>query len=122
MLDKIIQKAKKVNIWRDKLFLAGVVLGVLTNFAVWMILALKIKPSVYPIPLHYNIYSGIDVIDLWYKVFIIPAFGLVLLIFNLIISLVFYRREKFIAYLLNVSNIIVQILLLAASIVIIQDI
>lgn len=87
-----------------------------------MVLALQIKPGVYPIPLHYNIYSGIDIIDLWYKVFIIPAFGLFLLLVNFTISLTLYRREKFISYLLNVSNIMIQLLLLAASIVMIQEI
>ncbi|NQV13315.1 MAG: hypothetical protein HQ530_03365 [Parcubacteria group bacterium] len=122
MLGKIIQKAKKVNIWHDKLFLVLVGLGVLINFAVWMVLALKIKPSVYPIPLHYNIYSGIDAIDLWYKSFVIPAFGFFLLFLNFVVSLAFYRREKFITHLLAVSNVVIQLLLLAASIVMIQEI
>ncbi|MBU1177714.1 hypothetical protein KJ903_00680 [Patescibacteria group bacterium] len=122
MLGKIIQKAKQANIRRDKFFLVLVIFGVLTNFAVWMVLVLRIKPSVYPIPLHYNIYNGIDIVDLWYKVFIIPAFGLFLLLINLITSISFFRREKFIAYLLNLSNILVQLLLLAASIAMTQEI
>ncbi len=122
MLKKIWQKVKQVNIWHDKFVLVFTVLSVLANFAIWMILALRIKPSVYPIPLHYNIYGGIDTIDLWYKVFVVPGFGLFLLLVNFVASLLFYRREKFVTHLLTVSNFVVQVLLLVASVVITQEI
>ena len=120
MWRELIEKVKQINLWRDKPLLALISGGVLANFSVWLVLALKVKPSVYPIPLHYNIYNGIDVIDLWYKVFVIPAFGLFLLVVNLIISSLFYRRHHFIAYLIMINNLFVQVLLIVACVIIIR--
>ena len=120
MWRELIEKVKQINLWRDKPWLALISGGVLANFSVWLVLALKVKPSVYPIPLHYNIYHVIDVIDLWYNVFVIPAFGLFLLVVNLIISSLFYRRHHFIAYLIMINNLVVQVLLIVACVIIIR--
>jgi len=122
MLGQYIDRIKKVNIWQSKLSLVIIALSILTNFAIWILFYFKVEPSVYPIPLHFNVYTGIDIVDYWYKIFVIPGFGLFLMLVNSIVGLALYRREKFIAYILFIGNLFVQVILLVASIALTQKI
>ena len=45
------------------------------------------------IPLHYNIYLGIDRFGLWYEVFILPVIGIVILVLNLSLAASFSEGE-----------------------------
>jgi len=100
------------------------IISILLNLIIWGILYLKIYPFSYltkfgQIYLHYNIYFGIDSIGEWYKVFIIPALGLIIILLNNILAYAFYLKEKIISYTLNVSQLILQIILLAAAVFVI---
>ena len=80
--------------FRNKFSVIVFLISLTLNLALWLILYFKIRPSDYPIPLHYSIYFGIDTIDYWYKVFIIPGIGVMLLMLNLILCIMFYRRKS----------------------------
>ncbi len=45
------------------------------------------------IPLHYNIYLGIDRFGPWYRIFILPILGLIMLILNLLLASRFSEIE-----------------------------
>lgn len=86
------------------------------NLVLWLLLYFYVKPSDFPMPLHYSIYFGIDVIDFWYKAFVIPLIGIILMVLNIFLGFMFYRREKFIAYFLSVNNLLLQMVLLVAGV------
>jgi len=44
------------------------------------------------IPLHYNVYLGIDRFGPWYSVFVLPAIGVVFMLFNLMLASSFSGR------------------------------
>jgi hypothetical protein len=67
------------------------------------------------IPLHYNIYFGVDKFGPWYSVFELSLFGLLVLILNTWLAARYFERESALAAFLNVVNPIVQFLLLAAT-------
>ena len=96
---------------------AGTVIWPLfVNLAIWVVLYIKIKPLSFisefgQIPLHYNIYFGIDKIGPWYNVFALPLIGLIVIIFNNILGYTFYLKEKLISHFLVGSQFIVQIIL-----------
>lgn len=77
---------------------------------------LKIKPSQYPIPLHFNIYFGIDVIDNWYNIFIIPLLGFLFCIINFSLAGLIFESEKLLSYFLNTVSLFVQILLILGAV------
>jgi len=98
--------------------------SVLINLLIWVVLYLKIYPLSYlteygQIFLHYNTYFGIDKIGPWYQILFIPALGLFIIIFNNIISYIFYLRERLISYSLIIANVALQVILLAAAIFIV---
>ena len=64
--------------------------------------------------LHYNIYFGIDLIGAWYQIFIFPGLGLAFLLINAVIIYLFYQKEKFLAQLLAMVTVLVELGLLAS--------
>jgi hypothetical protein len=98
--------------------------SLIINAITWVALYYKLHAFSYlsesgQISLHYNIYFGIDNIGSWYNVFIIPLFGLFIIVFNNILAYTFYSKEKLISYLLIISQTVLQVILLAAAVFII---
>jgi len=121
MENQIKTKSKLILFIKDKLIIICIILSFLLNAVIWIILYYKIKPTAIPIPLHYNIYFGIDLIGEWYKIYFIPGFGLIIFFINLIISFIIYKTEKIISYFLIFASMFSQLILLGAVLLIIQQ-
>lgn len=66
------------------------------------------------IPLHYNIYFGIDRFGPWYYIFVPGALGLALLLINLVFQAAFFRRERILSQFFAVTTVFAEILLFVA--------
>lgn len=115
-INLILQKIKSHPYFQSKPNLFLFFTALLFNIGLWILLYLNIKPSQYPIPLHFNIYFGIDAIDKWYYLFLIPGLGLFFSLINFFLGLVTFRQEKIIAYFLNSASLLLQILLILGAI------
>jgi hypothetical protein len=71
------------------------------------------------IPLHYNIYFGIDRFGPWYYVFVPAALGFTLLVINIIFQAAFFRRESVLSYFFAIATVVVEVVLLVAMIFIV---
>jgi len=91
-------------------FIASV-LSILLNLITWVWLAAQIRPQTELIFLHYNILFGVDYVGEWYKVYYVPLTGWLIIIFNFLLGWFFFSRDKFIAILLNIVNVLAQIFL-----------
>lgn len=99
---------------RDKTITLVFLFAVFINSIIWFNL-LRIPKTDEILPLHYNIYFGIDYMGGWYSLFIVPLFGLFVLLFNFSLSLFLYFNNKFLSYSLSLVALFVQIILLIAS-------
>ncbi len=99
---------------RDRIITAAFLFGVFVNSITWFNL-LRIQKTDEILPLHYNIYFGIDYMGGWYSLFIVPLFGLIVLLFNFLLSLFIHFKDKFLSYSLSVVALFVQMILLTAS-------
>ena len=99
----------------DRMNFATLGIALLINIIHWVVLYIKIKPSQQNVVLHYNVSYGTDLVDKAIFIYFIPGLALLFLIVNLIIALIFFRREKLSAYFLNFGTIAVQLIFLAAS-------
>jgi hypothetical protein len=98
--------------WTTLVSLALVIL----MFAVpaWKIVPLhEVSPF---IPLHYNIYIGIDRFGPWYYVFLPGVLGLTLLFVNTVFQAVFYRREKVLSAFFAVATAFAELTLFVAMV------
>ncbi|MCC6638957.1 hypothetical protein IT409_00180 [Candidatus Falkowbacteria bacterium] len=90
------------------------------NLAALAFLIAKISPQRYlslsgTIPLHYNLYFGVDVFGPWWHAFSLPLFGVMVMIVNIVSAYYVYEQEKVLSYLLMVISCIVSIIVCAAS-------
>lgn len=63
------------------------------------------------IPLHYNIYIGIDRFGPWYHAFIPAVLGATLLFVNVIFEAVFFRRERVLSLFFAVATVLAELVL-----------
>jgi hypothetical protein len=113
---KIAANIAKNPFWKSRYNSIMILNSLLLNLGIWLFLYLRIKPSEYLVPIHFNVYFGIDVIDKWTKVFVIPKIGVIVVLINLILAYFIFPHEKFISYFLSSSSFFAQILLLLAAI------
>ena len=68
------------------------------------------------IPLHYNIYIGIDQFGPWYYVFFIPALGSALFLINLVFEGAYFRREHVLAKFFAVTTLMAEAILFVSMV------
>jgi len=67
------------------------------------------------LPLHYNIYFGIDLFGQWYYAYLIAAIGTAVLVLNTIIVFSIYQRQPTLAVLIGVTTPVLETLLAVAA-------
>jgi len=119
---QFFNRFKSTSAWKNKLLTIPLGTATIINLAIWLLIYFKFYPAVYSlpqeqsyIPLHYNIYTGIDLFGSWQRIFIWPTIGLIILIINLILAIVLYDKKEIISYLLSFAAVFVQIFLLIAT-------
>jgi len=90
-------------------------LSLALNLVIWALILTQIGKFDLDIPLHYNIYFGIDDFGSKNNLFFLPIFASLVLIVNFLVSFYFANKEKFLTYFLLGASIFIQILVLLAS-------
>ena len=105
------------DFFRNKIVIWLCSMSLLVNIVEWVLLFVYIKPVDFPIIIHYNVYRGVDIMDDWRQVFMLPTIGIFLFIINFILALYFYRaKERIASYLLLVATLMLQLSFLVAAI------
>ncbi len=105
-------------VFRDVLFRTLFILSVVLNLAMWGVLYWKFSPLQAlgdRLPLHYNVYFGIDFVGPWYKVFIMPLAGIFFVVVNFVLADAIYLRDKVTSYFLVGSATFAQALIFLAA-------
>lgn len=71
------------------------------------------------IPLHYNIYLGIDAYGYWTNLYWLPGWGLIFWIINTILAFTVYNKKIIAGYYLALSQPLIQFFLGVATLLII---
>lgn len=84
--------------------------------------AWRVVPLIYgqtAVPLHYNIHFGVDSVGAWWRIFTVPVIGLVMIVTNVIICNVVWKKEPMLAYVVMTSTFVLQLLLFFAMVFIV---
>jgi len=120
-----VEKIKNSPARRDKTILITLTLAFIINILLWIFLYWQIRkiidsnPEYTNIPLHYNVFFGIDQYGKWYKIFLIPLAGLVIFLINSVTSFIIYSKKNILSYFLTFITLISQIILALAGTLII---
>ena len=101
---------------RNKIIGIAILVALFLNLGIWILLYAKIKPSPDPIFLHYNIYFGIDLIGDWYRIYIIPLSGLLIILVNYLVGVIMYSSKRILSYLIVIFTIPVNMFLALAAV------
>lgn len=96
-----------------------VVIAAFINIFLYFLLFFQIRPVTTPIPLHFNIYYGIDFIGRWYYVYALPISGSIILLLNMWIGAIMEKKKEEFSFLILIATIVVQTLLFLAGVFIV---
>lgn len=125
-LYQFLEKLRTTPARKNKLILLSGIAGLALNIFIWLIIYFKFYPLVYNlpeeqsfIPLHYNIYLGVDLFGKWQNIFYLPGIGLAIFLVNTISALLLYSKKEILSYFLSISSALLQVFLLLATIFVI---
>jgi hypothetical protein len=123
---KFINNLRSSPAHKSKLIIIPSAIALALNLFIWAVIYFKFRPLVYHlpvdqsfIPLHYNIYMGVDSFGVWQKIFILPTLGFFTLIINTLLAVIIYHRKEIISYFLSFTSLVIQVFLFIATILII---
>jgi hypothetical protein len=116
--------APAVVVVRDRYMWALVIVALIVNLGLfgYLILEFNRTPLALPplVPLHFDVNGEPDRIEPANGLFSLPQIGLIVIIGNLALGALMYRREPLATYLLAGTAIVIQLLLWLAAIQIVR--
>jgi hypothetical protein len=122
---KFLEAIKNSHAKKNKFIIISTLLSLFINIGLWLLLYFELKkiitlrPDLITIPLHYNVFFGIDLIGKWQQAFWLPVAGIIILIFNFILAWLFFSKKVLTSYFLCGSMLLIQIILFISGILII---
>ncbi|EKD46168.1 MAG: hypothetical protein ACD_68C00123G0003 [uncultured bacterium] len=95
----------------DWLIKAG---GIVVNLLIWFLAYIWFSNFQEMVVLHYNVYFGIDVVDVWWRILFLPLTGLVIWLINIALASLLFKKNKESQLIINCVSLLVQIVLLIA--------
>ncbi|SRR6056297_378334 len=119
----LVGKIKNTPAQKSKIIIISTFLSFLFNLTIWGLiyfqfypLVKNLPPELSFIPLHYNVYLGVDMFGHWQKILILPAIGLLIFFVNTILSFLIYNKKEVLSYFLSIGSLLCQIFLIIATI------
>lgn len=115
-----VAKIKHNYIWNNKFISFGILFNFLLNIAYFLFLFLVTKGKFHDIvPLHYNIYFGLDSFGPSKNFFVFPQISFIVFLVNSFLCYHYYKYSRAISYFLLASSIFVNIVMILSYILII---
>ncbi len=124
-INQLLENFKNSPARKNKIILICSILSLVINLGIWALLIFKLRPIALAnpekvtMPLHYNIYWGIDLFGKWYQGFILPVMGFAILVINFILAIFLYSQKSLASYFFIISTVFIQAFLAASTILII---
>lgn len=111
----------KVRFLQDKKIFSLLGLALVLNFLTWFFILINFWGFDQPIILHANILFGIDSVGPWQRLLILPLLGLGIFVIHFVLIFYFnFQQKYFFVYLLNISLLVIEIILLISVVLIIN--
>ena len=104
------------SIWQDRLGLALLAVSYASLLALLALLCFRFLGLPRMVPLHFDAAGHVDRLGTRAQLFVVPLIGLLTLLLNSVLGLLFYRHEQVASYLLWGGSILIQFLVWTAAI------
>ncbi len=116
-LKRFLEMMKSSRLYLWMMILSIVLLALTITLPIWRVVPLAADQPF--IPLHYNIYLGVDRFGPMRDLFFLPILGFVFLLVNLGMQTYFYKREKLLTRFFAIVTPVIQLIFLLAMALII---
>lgn len=96
--------------------LSSLLILLMVGLAVWKIVPLSVDHPT--IPLHYNVFFGVDLVGGWYEVFYLPLLGLIFLVGNAICAKTLWEKEHLLSFFFAGATLIIEVTFFVAVLLI----
>ena len=96
--------------FKDRLNAILLIAGGLLALGQWLMMIWQVRPTADVLPLHYNIFFGVDYVGQWYQAYYAPLLSVVIFGVNLLVAMIFYKREKNLSYLILSATVFLMLL------------
>ncbi len=110
-----LKAAKAHRLWNDKLSVGVVVLATSINVLALVLVAARLRPLGYAVPVRYTTIGAFDTLGPWYALYAIPAYGLLVLAANVGLAMKSYNRSRIASFFLLLAAVVVALLCLVIS-------
>lgn len=119
-LKTFFSKIKHNYIWNNKFIFWGILLNFVINVAYFIFIFVVTKGRFNDIvPLHYNIYFGLDSFGSPSKFFIFPQISTAIFLLNSFLCYYYYKYSRILSYFLLASSIFASLFMILSYILII---
>jgi hypothetical protein len=94
------------------------VLSVLAWMGTLTLILVRVLPIIYgktAAPLHYNIHVGVDTVGPWWRAFLVPAVGLLVMLVNIGVARYMWSRDPVLSHMLALATVMIELILLTAT-------
>lgn len=99
----------------DRWIIFPAVISIVLLVIMWWYLIIHIHPTTDQLFLHYTVVFGVDLVGSWWKLYYVPVAGTAIFFINYGFSHFMYRPQKFLARLLAMFTILIEIFLIVAA-------
>lgn len=103
----------------DHIVFWGLVFAALLNLSLWLIVFLAFGGSSEYIILQYNIYFGISSFGSWYRLLLLPFFGVIVFLADAYLAFSLYLEYRLLSRFLAISAVAFNLILISATILLI---
>jgi hypothetical protein len=110
------------ELFKHRYFRVVSVLSLLAWGATVALPSIRVLPIIYgktAVPLHYNIHIGVDTIGPWWRIYLVPAIGLIIIVTNLLLARYMWSRDPVLSHIAGLATLVLQLVLLTAMIFIV---
>lgn len=104
---------------RDRLIQVSLIASAVLNLAAWIVVPAFFWQYKEYIILQYNVYFGISSLGYWWMLLMFPGLVLLASAVNMTLAFLFFLKEKMLSYFLAAATLAINLLALAALILII---
>lgn len=100
---------KQQRLFHDRLSVSMLVVALLINAGTIIMLLVRVRPTTYPLPIHYSSLKSFDMLGPWYDRYWIGVFGLVITIINAWLALASFQRSRIASFFFLAGSVVVAI-------------
>ena len=95
--------------FRDRLFMTSLAAAVLLLVLMWAVVAVRVRPTTFPVPIHYTTLGGFDALGSWYQPVLSAVYATVLVLANLALSYLSYQRSRMASFFLLAGGVVLAL-------------